>query len=150
MSNFQFLTSTVTPESLDDVITAVKSAAEKDEAVYPIGGGTALGYGLMPRKNGIGIDLRKLNRVIDYPARDMTITVEAGITMQELNNVLSQEQQQVPIDVPRADHATLGGVIATNMSGARRHGYGTMRDCGTWQLRGWRTRQGVNALLMRH
>jgi glycolate oxidase FAD binding subunit len=128
MTNPLPLTSTVTPESLDDVIAAVKSAAEGDEAIYPIGGGTGLGYGLTPKKDGIGIDFRKLNRVIDYPARDMTVTVEAGITMQKLAEVLRQEQQQVPIDVPEADRATLGGVIATNISGARRYGYGTMRD----------------------
>ena len=58
----------------------------------------------------------------------MTITVEAGITIQELVSTLAENSQRLPIDVPHAEQATLGGVIATNYSGARRYGFGTMRD----------------------
>lgn len=58
----------------------------------------------------------------------MTITVEAGITMAELARTLAAERQQLPIDVPQADKATLGGVIATNWNGPRRYGLGTVRD----------------------
>ncbi len=97
-------------------------------AMYPIGGGTSLQYGRTASTPGIGIALAKLNRVIDYPARDMTITVEAGITMSQLAATLAAERQWLPIDAPQAASATLGGVVATAASGARRYGYGTMRD----------------------
>lgn len=91
-----------------------------------LGGRTAICEA--PHESAIEVRLDKLNRVIDYPARDMTITVEAGIRMSELNRVLAGENQRLPIDVPQAEQATLGGVIATNWSGARRFGCGTMRD----------------------
>ena len=78
--------------------------------------------------DAIDVRLENLNRVIDFPARDMTITVEAGIRMAELTKLLATENLRLPIDVPQAEHATLGGVIATNWSGARRFGCGTMRD----------------------
>jgi glycolate oxidase FAD binding subunit len=97
-------------------------------AVYPIGGGTSLDFGLPPRAEGIGVSLAKLNQIVDYPAEDMTITVGAGITISQLGEILAQHRQRLAIDVPQADTATLGGVIATNFSGPRRFGCGTMRD----------------------
>jgi glycolate oxidase FAD binding subunit len=107
---------------------AVRAACEARRAIYPIGGGTSLGFGLPIRQEGIGLSLAGLNRVIDYPARDMTITVEAGITIEQLAGTLAVERQRLPVDVPQADRATLGGVIATNFSGPRRYGQGTIRD----------------------
>jgi glycolate oxidase FAD binding subunit len=74
------------------------------------------------------VDLRGLDRVIDYPARDMTITVQAGITIERLRDTLKAEGQQLPVDVPFPERATLGGAIATNASGPRRFGHGTLRD----------------------
>src|SRR6185295_16370910 len=56
------------------------------------------------------------------------ITVEAGIRIDELARVLAAEKQRLPIDVPQAHRATLGGVAATNASGSRRFGLGTIRD----------------------
>ena len=85
-----------------------------------------LDLGQIPDRPGIGIDLRQLNQVIDYPARDMTITVQAGITIDQLQAVLLKEKQYLPIDVPFPDRATLGGAIATNVSGPRRFGCGTL------------------------
>jgi glycolate oxidase FAD binding subunit len=58
----------------------------------------------------------------------MTILVEAGVRMAELAATLAAEGQHLPIDVPRAAEATLGGVVATNWNGPRRYGYGTVRD----------------------
>ena len=88
--------------------------------MYPIGGGTSLDFGLPPREPGIGLSTRGLKRIVDYPARDMTITVEAGITIDALAAALAKEKQRLPIDLPNAHRATLGGVIATNTFGARR------------------------------
>jgi glycolate oxidase FAD binding subunit len=87
-----------------------------------------LGFGFPPTKPGLAIDLRALTQVIDYPARDMTVTVQAGITLAKLQELLAGENQRLPIDVPRAEHATLGGSLAVNVSGPRRYGFGTWRD----------------------
>lgn len=102
-----------------------ENASDVRRRLQPIGGGTAL-----PTCDAESVPVRldKLNRVIDFPARDMTITVEAGIQMAELNRILATENQRLPIDVPQAEQATLGGVIAMNWSGSRRFGCGTMRD----------------------
>jgi glycolate oxidase FAD binding subunit len=119
---------TITPADQPAVAAAIADAFADDTPVYPIGGGTSLGFGLPAARPGIELSLAKLDRVIDYPARDMTITVEAGITMSALAATLAAERQRLPIDVPQADRATLGGVIATNFSGPLRYGHRTIRD----------------------
>ena len=65
--------------------------------------------------------------LIDYPARDMTITVGAGMTVGRLRELLQQEKQQLPIDTP-SDDLTLGEMVAFDISGPRQFGYGTLRD----------------------
>jgi glycolate oxidase FAD binding subunit len=118
----------LTPQSVSELREVAKSCAADGQAIYPVGGRTLLELGLPPSKPGVAVDLRGLDQVIDYPARDVTITVQAGITIAKLQALLAPENQQLPIDVPFADQATLGGAIATNASGPRRYGYGTLRD----------------------
>ncbi len=116
------------PTSVGELADSVRSAASSGQAVYPVGGGTMLGYGLPPTRPGFALDTTRLDRVIDYPARDMTVTVEAGITLARLADLLAAENQRLPIDVPDAGRATLGGAMAINASGPRRYGLGTLRD----------------------
>ena len=72
--------------------------------------------------------MSELNRIVDYPARDMTITVEAGLRIDALQATLAKERQRLPVDIAQAERATLGGALATNTSGPRRFGHGTFRD----------------------
>lgn len=122
------ITETHSPETAEEVGQVVCDCCESETAVYTIGGGTSLDYGLPAKRDGIGLATKNLAKVVDYPARDMTITVEAGVTMQTLAETLAAEKQRLPIDVPLASQATLGGVVATNFNGPRRYGQGTVRD----------------------
>lgn len=116
------------PTSVSELGKLVRQTASENQAVYPIGGRTYLGFGFPPKKPGVAVDLTRLDQVIDYPARDMTITVQAGITVRRLQEVLATENQRLPVDIPLTDRATLGGALAVNASGPRRYGYGTLRD----------------------
>ncbi|MCS7159505.1 MAG: FAD-binding oxidoreductase [Gemmatales bacterium] len=118
----------VRPGSVPELAETIREAVEHGEAVYPLGGGTLLDYGLPPAKPGRAIDMRGLNRLVEYPAADMTVTVEAGQTLAQLQRVLHEQGQWLPLDVPLAEHATLGGALATNWPGPRRYGYGSWRD----------------------
>lgn len=65
--------------------------------------------------------------IVDYPARDMTITVGAGMSYGTLQTILREENQQLPIDV--ADEGTsLGELVAHDICGPRQFGYGSLRD----------------------
>ena len=122
------LTERVEPTTAEELTVAVKSAVARDLAIYPIGGGTSLDFGMVPDREGIGLSLSQLTRVVDYPARDMTITVEAGKTIGSIAKTLAPQRQRIPLDVPQAERATVGGVIATNPIGPRCYGHGTVRD----------------------
>src|SRR5262249_8362846 len=71
---------------------------------------------------------RRLNRILDYQPDDMTVTVEAGVTVAELQRTLAERSQFLPLDPPLAARATLGGTVAANVSGPWRAGYGTAPD----------------------
>jgi glycolate oxidase FAD binding subunit len=116
------------PGSAAELVDIVRRARREETALFAVGGGTMLDLGNPPARPGWAVDCRGLDAVVDYPARDMTITVGAGITIARLQQTLAREGQRLPIDVPRADQATLGGVLAANVSGPRRLGYGTLRD----------------------
>ncbi len=122
------LIETVAPADTAGVSEVIRHACRDGVPIYPIGGGMGLDYGGRPVRPGIGLSLEKLNHVIDHPADDMTITVGAGLTWVELSQHLATQRQQLPIEVPQPDRATVGGVLATNPSGPRRYGHGTMRE----------------------
>jgi glycolate oxidase FAD binding subunit len=116
------------PGSAAEVGDLIRQAAAGDQAVYPAGGMTQWQLGLPPSKPGFLLDTRGLDQIIDYPARDMTVTVQAGMRVAALQKILAAEKQRLPVDVPQAERATLGGSVAANVSGPRRLGHGTLRD----------------------
>ena len=81
-----------------------------------------------PGRPGVAIDTTAISRLIDYPFADMTITVEAGMTLSALRAILATQHQRVLVDAPHPDRATLGGIYATNTSGPRRFSAGRPRD----------------------
>jgi glycolate oxidase FAD binding subunit len=118
--------SLVRPADAGELGDVIRRAAADGHGLFPVGGRTQLHLGLPPSKPAIAVDMTAFDRVIDYPARDMTITVQAGVTLRKLKATLAAENQRLPINAPAG--ATIGGVIATNASGPLRHGYGTLRD----------------------
>lgn len=116
------------PESVEDLSEIVRRRSGEGYALYPQGGRTALEFGGVPERPGVAVDLRGLDRVLDYPAADMTVSVEAGITLERLQVVLGEKGQRLPLDAPSPEKATLGGIFSTNASGPRRFGSGRPRD----------------------
>lgn len=116
------------PTTLDELAEVVRERGGAGTAMFPRGGATALDYGNPPTRPGVALELGGLNRVIDYPAADMTITVEAGLSIAELGRALAAEGQFLPLDVSRPEEATIGGALACNAAGSRRYGWGRPRD----------------------
>jgi len=74
------------------------------------------------------IDLGALGRLLEHKSEDMTATVEAGITLADLQQQLAARGQWLPIDPPKPEELNIGTILETNASGPRRLGYGTIRD----------------------
>ena len=116
------------PGSIEEVAAILKSADENGLAVVPWGNGTLMHVGCPPERYDVALKLDALDQIIDYPAEDMTITVQAGMTLGQLQTVLGEKGQFLPVDAPNADRATMGGLVATNASGPRRFAEGALRD----------------------
>jgi glycolate oxidase FAD binding subunit len=116
------------PATVAELGECIRSAVSRGQAIYPVGGGTHLGLGLPPTKPGVAIRTTRLDQVIDYPARDMTVTVQAGMSVARLQHLLAIENQRLPVDFANPERSTLGGALAANVSGPRRYGFGTLRD----------------------
>ncbi|MDP6115877.1 MAG: FAD-binding oxidoreductase [Planctomycetota bacterium] len=116
------------PETTEDVSAALRWANENGLAVVPWGNATLMHLGNPPVRYDVALKLDLLNKVIDYPAADMTITAGAGLCLGCLQKILAAEGQYLPIHTANEKDATVGGLIATNAGGALRFREGTLRD----------------------
>ena len=97
-------------------------------AVSIRGGGTKLTWGRSPAPIDLALSTARLNQVVEHRHGDLTATVEAGVTLTQVNATLGVHRQWLPLDPPWPDRATVGGIVATNDSGPRRHWHGAPRD----------------------
>ena len=118
----------VVPEDRRQVAEVMRWSAENGVTVFPRGGGTKLSLGNPPESMGLALDLSRLNRVIDYQPGDMTVTVEAGITLDALQRELAAARQFVPLESPLPGRTTVGGALSTASVGVMAHAYGPPRD----------------------
>ncbi len=117
-----------TPSTIADLARVVACAAKENAAIIAWGGGTMQHLGGVPRRYDIAVQTTRLNRVVEYSPDDLTITVEAGITLAQLQAELEAHSQFLPLDPPLPSQATIGGILATDTSGPSRLRYGPARD----------------------
>jgi len=77
---------------------------------------------------GLTLTTRRLNRLLKYEPRDLTVSVQTGMLFRELETILRRNRQMIPLDPMFSEDCTVGGVIAANTNGPRRRQYGTVRD----------------------
>ncbi|WP_448337142.1 FAD-binding oxidoreductase [Chloroflexus aurantiacus] len=118
----------VQPTSIADVSELLAEATRTRTAVVPWGGGTHQFLLDPPQRYDIALDLRQLNRVIEYQPADLVITVEAGASLVSVQKLLRERGQWLPWDPPASDVATIGGLLATAAWGPLRLGYGGPRE----------------------
>ncbi len=118
----------VFPGSVEEVAAVVGLAAEAALPVAPWGGGTAASVGMPAARAGLVLGFSRLHRLVEHEPGDLTATVEAGMTVAALQSALRSRGQWLSLDPPDAERATVGGVLAANAAGPRRHLYGTARD----------------------
>jgi D-lactate dehydrogenase (cytochrome) len=113
-------------ESTAEVAFVVQQAATHAVPVIPFGVGSSLEGHLLAVQGGVSIDLSRMTKIVQVNAEDLTVTVEAGVTREQLNREIKDTGLFFPID-PGAN-ASLGGMAATRASGTNAVRYGTMKD----------------------
>jgi glycolate oxidase FAD binding subunit len=116
------------PRSEREAAAILCDANQAGRAVMPRGGGTKMEWGNPPSRAGIILSMTRLNRVIEHAWGDLTVTVEAGCTVGELQHTLALHGQRLAVDVLWPERATVGGILSTNDSGPLRLRYGGLRD----------------------
>lgn len=116
----------VKPGSEEEVSAIVKLCGESGVPITPRGGGTGLSAGCVPAEGGLVLSLERMNNVIQADADDHTITLQAGVTLEQLYREVESMGLFFPPH-PGDEGAMIGGVAATSAGGARAVKYGTVR-----------------------
>ena len=116
------------PSNETELAAAVRCAEAAGLCVIPRGGGTKTGWGNRPVRADLILSTARLNRVIEHAWADLTVSVEAGCKIQNLQNTLAQHGQRIAVDPLWPERATVAGMLSTNDSGTLRIRYGALRD----------------------
>ena len=118
----------IEPGSAEEVAAVLRHAGAARLRIAPRGGGTKMDWGNAPSGIDLVLSTARLNRVLEHVWDDMTATVEAGCTVARFQQALAEHGQQLALDPLWPSRATIGGVLATNDSGALRLRFGALRD----------------------
>jgi glycolate oxidase FAD binding subunit len=116
------------PANEQQLAAALRFANDASLAVIPRGGGTKLSWGNPPSRADVILSTARLDKIIEHPWADLTVSVEAGCTVQKLQSALAQHGQRLALDPLWPAQATIGGVLSTNDSGSLRLRFGALRD----------------------
>jgi glycolate oxidase FAD binding subunit len=120
----------VSPGTIEETSKVVAYACAEKLAVIPMGSGTKKALGGVPKKFDILLSTKRMNRYNDYDIANLTVGVESGLTLAEIQAKLAGEGRGyfIPLDPQHTQGATVGGIVATNDSGSKRFLYGGNRD----------------------
>jgi glycolate oxidase FAD binding subunit len=116
------------PETPEQLAESLRDAASAHRTIRLGGNFSKDRLGGAPQSADVVISTTRLNRLLQYDPRDLTISVQAGMRFAELERILAGHRQMLPLDPGWAAESTVGGVVAANLSGPRRRLYGTARD----------------------
>lgn len=115
------------PETVEDVRAIVAIARSHGMALIPFGAGTSLEGQVNAPRGGLSVDFSGMSRIVRIGSDDLDVTIEPGVTLDQLNSALRDTGLFFPVD-PGAGSATLGGMASTRASGTSTVRYGAMRE----------------------
>jgi glycolate oxidase FAD binding subunit len=118
----------VEPTTVEEAAEALAACARDRLRLAFVGAGTELELGAPPTGLDVVLRTTRLARVVEHAPADQIVVVEAGLALAELQRRLAAHGQRLALDPPLPDGATLGGVVAANAFGPRRHRFGGARD----------------------
>jgi len=118
----------VLPGTTAEVQAIVRLANRHGIPIVPSGGRTGLSGGAVAEKGELVVAMDRMNRILDFSPIDRTVTVEAGVVTQRLQDFAREQGLYYPVDFAAAGSSQIGGNIATNAGGIKVIRYGMTRD----------------------
>ncbi len=118
----------VAPATVEEAAAVLDAGSEHRRRVLVWGGGTHQGYGHPVPEPDVVLSTHRLDRVVAWSAEDLTLVVEAGVRVADVEQRLAGAGQTAVLPEDLAPEATIGGVVAAGLSGWRRLRYGPTRD----------------------
>ena len=118
------------PATTEEVADAVKLSAEHRVPIVPQGGNTSMVGGAAVSEDGsqIVLSLSRMNKVRAIDPVDMTMEIEAGVTLKAAQEAAADADCLLPLSISSEGSAQIGGVLATNAGGNNTVRYGNARD----------------------
>ena len=118
------------PGTVEEVVEIVRLAARTKTALVPQGGHTGHAAGGAPRAQGneIVVSMQRLNRIRDLDLKGDTLTVEAGVILQTIQELADANNRLFPLALGSQGSCMIGGNISTNAGGTGVLAYGNTRD----------------------
>lgn len=119
----------MTEDLIPQICRRVAEAAASKTRLRIRGGGTKDFYGRAPQ--GEPLELSGYSGIVAYEPKELVLTVRAGTPLAEVEEALARERQMLPFEPPHFDtarRATMGGIVASGLSGPRRPYAGSVRD----------------------
>jgi glycolate oxidase FAD binding subunit len=118
----------IEPATEEAVAAALAFADREGLKVLTRGGGTQMELGHAPTGGDILLSTLGLEHVIEHNPADLTVTVESGMSLADFQGGLRRAGQWLALDPSLPPETTIGGIVATAVSGPRRLRYGGVRD----------------------
>lgn len=118
----------VCPATTEEVAAVLRLCNRRGQTVVPFGGLTGLVQGCLTTPDDIALSLRRMNEIEELDTTAHTMTVQAGVTMQEAQEAAAATGLFFPVDMGARANCMLGGNVATNAGGTKVIRYGMMRD----------------------
>ncbi|MDY6782506.1 MAG: FAD-binding oxidoreductase [Cyanobacteriota bacterium] len=117
----------VSPRTENRLAEVIEACHRHTWPVLACGNGSKLSWGgLIPEAIAIAVSTQNLNRILEHAIGDLTVTVEAGVKLADLQTILAQTGQFLPLVSAYSQSSTIGGIVATGDSWRQR--YGGVRD----------------------
>ncbi len=120
----------VRPGSTEEVAAVVRVCADRDLPIVTQGGNTGLSGGAQPidQQASVLVSLSRMRELESIDIADSTITVQAGATIESIQNAAGRAGAMFAPDWGASGTASIGGAISTNAGGVNVLQYGPMRD----------------------
>jgi len=116
------------PHDSETLSKIIKYASTDELKIMPCGNGSKISWGGLKKDIRLLLSTKKLDRIVEHAVDDLTVTVEAGVKLSDLQHILKDKNQFLALDPAYPEDATIGGIIATADSGSWRSRYGGVRD----------------------